>query len=144
MRGFFYLEGREPTLETAMDKVRLSLTNFASEVEREGQVSQRVRDMTVRTARGGHVIDGLVYGYRNVEVRDSQGHRLNVERQVDDGQAAVVRRIFALCAEDKVRAGRPAHRQIAATIRMASLMFARVRRKSASHRRTARTWLCGT
>jgi DNA invertase Pin-like site-specific DNA recombinase len=41
VRVFFYLEDRERTLDTAMDKVMLSLTNFASEVEREkGRASE--------------------------------------------------------------------------------------------------------
>ena len=35
VRLFFYLEDRERTLDNAMDKVMLSLANFASEMERE-------------------------------------------------------------------------------------------------------------
>jgi site-specific DNA recombinase len=35
VRVFYYLEDRKRTLDTAMDKVMLSLTGFASEVERE-------------------------------------------------------------------------------------------------------------
>src|SRR5499433_1918738 len=35
VRVFFYLEEKERTLDSAMDKVMLSLTNFASEMERE-------------------------------------------------------------------------------------------------------------
>ena len=35
VRVFFYLEDRERTLDNAMDKVMLSLTNFAAEMERK-------------------------------------------------------------------------------------------------------------
>src|SRR5262252_3818287 len=35
VRVFFYLEDRERTLDSAMDKVMLSLTTFAAELERE-------------------------------------------------------------------------------------------------------------
>jgi len=35
VRVFFYLEDRERTLDSAMDKVMLSLTSFAAEMERE-------------------------------------------------------------------------------------------------------------
>jgi hypothetical protein len=35
VRVSFYLEDRERTLDSAMDKVMLSLTNFAAEMERE-------------------------------------------------------------------------------------------------------------
>ena len=35
VRVFFYLEDRERTLDSAVDKVMLSLTNFAAELERE-------------------------------------------------------------------------------------------------------------
>jgi hypothetical protein len=43
VRLFFYLEDRERTLESAIDKVMLALTNFASEVERE-RAKQRTYD----------------------------------------------------------------------------------------------------
>ena len=36
VRVFFYLEDRERTLDSAMDKIMLSLTNFAADGAREG------------------------------------------------------------------------------------------------------------
>ena len=54
VRVFFYLEDRERTLDTAMDKVMLSLTNFASEMERE-KARQRTYDAMVRKAKALHV-----------------------------------------------------------------------------------------
>jgi DNA invertase Pin-like site-specific DNA recombinase len=55
----FYLEDRERTLDTAMDKVMLSLTNFASEMERE-KARQRTYDAMVRKAKARHVTGGKV------------------------------------------------------------------------------------
>src|SRR5262249_39556966 len=40
-----------------------------------------------------------VFGYDNVDVAGADGRRLHVVRRVNEEQAAVVRRIFALCAE---------------------------------------------
>jgi DNA invertase Pin-like site-specific DNA recombinase len=57
VRVFFYLEDRERTLDSAMDKVMLSLTNFAAEVERE-RARQRTYDAMARKARALHVTGG--------------------------------------------------------------------------------------
>jgi DNA invertase Pin-like site-specific DNA recombinase len=57
VRVFFYLEDRERTLDTAMDKVMRSLTNFASEMERE-KARQRAYDAMVRKAKALHVTGG--------------------------------------------------------------------------------------
>ena len=64
---FFYLEDRERTLDSAMEKGMLSLTNFAAEMERE-KASQRTHDALIRKAKAGHVASGKVYGYDNVEL----------------------------------------------------------------------------
>jgi DNA invertase Pin-like site-specific DNA recombinase len=77
-----------------MDKVMLSLTNFAAEMERE-QASRRRADAMLEKARAGHCTGGRVFGYDNVEVRDEQGRRVRVDRRINEGEAAVVRRIFA-------------------------------------------------
>jgi site-specific DNA recombinase len=44
------------------------------------------------------VTGGRVYGYDNNEVTTPEGHRLHVVRVVNEGQAALVRRIFELYA----------------------------------------------
>jgi site-specific DNA recombinase len=67
VRVFFYLEDRERTLGSATDKIMLSLTNFAAEMERE-KARQRTRDAMHRKAARGHVAGGTVYGYRNVRL----------------------------------------------------------------------------
>src|SRR5436309_9425973 len=97
VRVFLYLDDRERTLESAMDKVMLSLTNFASEMERE-KARQRTYDAMLRKAKALHVTGGKVYGYDNVEVLGTNGTRQSVTRRVNAEQAAVVRRIFELYA----------------------------------------------
>jgi DNA invertase Pin-like site-specific DNA recombinase len=97
VRVFFYLEDRERTLDSALDKVMLSLTGFASEMERE-KARQRTHDALWRKARAGHVAGGAVYGYRNVTVLDANGQRVHVRRAIHPEEAVIVRRIFEACA----------------------------------------------
>ena len=98
VRVFFYLEDRERTLDSPTDKVMLSLTAFADELERE-KARQRTYDAMQRKAKAGHVTGGAVFGYRNRAVMGPDGQRSHVERQIDEVQADVVRRIFELCAK---------------------------------------------
>jgi DNA invertase Pin-like site-specific DNA recombinase len=97
VRVFFYLEDRERTLDSPTDKIMLSLTAFADELERE-KARQRTYDAMQRKARAGHVTGGRVFGYDNVEIAGPDGQRSHVERRINDAEAAVVRRIFELCA----------------------------------------------
>jgi hypothetical protein len=60
---FFYLEDRERTLDSAMDKIVLSLTGFAAEMERE-KARQRTYDAMHRKAAARQVAGGVVYGPR--------------------------------------------------------------------------------
>src|SRR5262249_7363803 len=62
VRVFFYLEDRERTLDTPTDKIMLSLTTFADELERE-KARQRTYDAMQRKARAGHVCGGKTFGY---------------------------------------------------------------------------------
>jgi site-specific DNA recombinase len=103
VRVFFYLEDRERTLDSAMDKVMLSLTNFAAEMERE-RARQRTHDALLRKAKALQVPGGAVYGYDNLEVPsptpgpDGRPKRQHVIRRPNPEQAAVVQRIFELYA----------------------------------------------
>ena len=97
VRVFFYLEDRERTLDSPTDKIMLSLTTYADELERE-KARQRVTDSMVRHARAGHVTGGRCFGYDNVEIVGTNGARSHVERRINQTEAAVVRRIFELCA----------------------------------------------
>src|SRR5215470_14410593 len=73
VRVFFYLEDRERTLDSPTDKIMLSLTAFADELERE-KARQRTYDAMVRKARAGQVTGGRVFGYDNVRT-DAGGVR---------------------------------------------------------------------
>src|SRR4030095_17020510 len=64
VRVFFYLEDRERTLDSPPDKIMLSLTAFADELERE-KARQRTYDAMRRKAEHGHVTGGRVFGYDN-------------------------------------------------------------------------------
>jgi DNA invertase Pin-like site-specific DNA recombinase len=97
VRVFFYLEDRERTLDSPTDKIMLSLTTFADELERE-KARQRTYDAMLRKARAGHVTGGRVFGYDNIEILGAGGVRSHVERRINDREAAVIRRIFELCA----------------------------------------------
>jgi len=95
VRVFFYMEDRERTLDSPTDKIMLSLTSFAAEVERE-QARLRSRDAAVQRAAAGFVAGGNCFGYRNRRLGNGR-----VVREIDEKEAAVVRRIFAFCAAGK-------------------------------------------
>src|SRR5262245_40618766 len=97
VRVFFYLDDRERTLDSPTDKILLSLTAYADELERE-KARQRVTDAMMRKARAGYVTGGRCFGYDNVEVCAADGRRSNVERRINESEAAIVRRIFEHCA----------------------------------------------
>ena len=92
VRVFFYMEDRERTLDSPTDKIMMSLTAFADELERE-KARQRTYDAMFRKAKAGHVTGGRVFGYDNVRVDD------HVERRINDAEATIVRRIFELRAD---------------------------------------------
>ena len=103
VRVFFYLEDRERTLDSPTDKIMLSLTAFADELERE-KARQRTHDAMLRKAQARHVTGGRVFGYDNVDIMavaeaDGTAKRQHVIRRVNEAEAAIVRRIFELCAQ---------------------------------------------
>src|SRR6267142_561252 len=97
VRLFYYLDDRERTLDSATEKVLLSLAGFASEMERE-RAQQRTHDALLRLARGGFVTGGKVFGYDNVRASTpgttGGTHRPPARRVTNPVQGAVVRRIF--------------------------------------------------
>lgn len=102
---FTYLDGQEVTVRNSTDKILRSVRGYASEVERE-QSGSRVHDSFKRKFLAGHVVGGRLFGYRNVDVegqpdKDGRRRRLHVVRQINEQEAAVVRRIFELCASGK-------------------------------------------
>jgi len=102
VRVFFYLEDRERTFESPTDKLLMSVTAFADELERE-KARQRTYDAMRRKALAKHVTGGRVFGYDNVGVSETdasgRSHRLYVTRRINEAEAPVVRRIFQLCAD---------------------------------------------
>jgi hypothetical protein len=76
----------------------MSVTAFADELERE-KARQRTYDAMQRKARAGHVTGGRVFGYDNLEVLGPDGRRSHVERRINEAEAAVLRRMFELCAD---------------------------------------------
>jgi site-specific DNA recombinase len=97
VRVFFYLEDRERTLDTPLEKLLLQLSNYADEQERD-RARTRTYDAMVRKARLGHVTGGMTYGYDNQDVQSSEGHRLHVVRVVNPKEAVIVRQIFEMYA----------------------------------------------
>jgi site-specific DNA recombinase len=76
VRVFFYLENRERTLDSPTEKIMLSLTAFADELEPE-KARQRTYDAMIRKARASHVTGGRVFGYDNVDVLGADGRRVH-------------------------------------------------------------------
>ncbi len=97
VRVWFYMEDRERTLDSPIDKIMMSLTAFADELERE-RGRQRTYDAMLRKARAGHVTGGRLFGYENVEITGPDGQRSHVLRQPIEAEAAVIRRLFELAA----------------------------------------------
>ena len=102
VRVWLYLEDRERSLDSPTDKLLMSVTAFADELERE-RARQRTHDALMRKAVAGRVTGGVVFGYANREVlaegpeSNSPHRRSYVERVIDPEAAAVIRRIFELC-----------------------------------------------
>jgi site-specific DNA recombinase len=95
VRVFFYLEDRERTLDSPTDRIMLSLTAFADELERE-KARQRTYDAMIRKARSGHVTGGRVFGYDNLVIVGFDGQRSHVERRINEREASTVRRILEM------------------------------------------------
>src|SRR5437899_735857 len=91
--------GQEVRLDSPIDKLIMSVSNFAAELER-AKASQRTRDALKRKAQRGYVAGGVVFGYRNVPVLGETGLRSHVLREVREDEATTVRRIFTMVAAD--------------------------------------------
>ena len=109
VRVFCYLDDRERTLDSPIDKAMLALQAMADEMERE-KARQRSHDKARALARAGRVSGGRCFGYDLVDVmadgtrmrrpRDGKRHpdASHVELAINDTEAAVIRRIFELAA----------------------------------------------
>src|SRR5215212_10713391 len=72
VRVFFYLEDRERTFDSPTDKLLMSVTAFADELERH-KAAMRVYDAMRRKAAAGQVTGGRVFGYDNLEALGATG-----------------------------------------------------------------------
>lgn len=101
VRVFCYLQDQERTLDTPIEKAMLALQAMSDEMERE-KARARTYDAMRRKFEQGHVTGGQCFGYRNVDVvapgPDGRPKRQYVRREVNEDEAAIVRRIFELCA----------------------------------------------
>jgi len=77
----------------------LSLTGFASEMERE-RTSQRVHGRLLQKARAGHVVGCKVFGYDNVDVPGPDGTRQHVVRRINHVERDIILRIFEMYSAD--------------------------------------------
>lgn len=84
VRVFSYLDDKELTLDSALEKFMATVQHFASESERE-QGSKRVRDKMKELAEQGRSTGGRLYGYAVGELG---------RRTIKPDEAAVVRRVF--------------------------------------------------
>jgi DNA invertase Pin-like site-specific DNA recombinase len=108
VRVFFYLEDRERTLDTPTDKIILSLTAFADELERE-KARQRTYDAMQRKAKAGQSPGakrgGFLSGVQPVRASDD---RQGAQRRASD---CTTRAATALSfAFERMNRGRYQHR----------------------------------
>src|SRR6266567_4518047 len=87
-----YQDGREVSFDTPVEKFMLGVHGFGAEEYRH-QVKLKTREALHRKAARGHATGSRTYGYRLVR----QGE--HTEREIDEAQAAVVKRVFELSAE---------------------------------------------
>jgi hypothetical protein len=88
-------------LNSPIEKAMLALQTMSDEMERE-KARQRTYDAMRRKFEQRHVTGGQCFGYRNVDVTaagpDGRPKRQYVRREIQPDEAAIVRRIFELCA----------------------------------------------
>lgn len=89
----YYYTDEKVSLSSAVDKFLVAARGFAAELERE-KTSQRTHEHLLTKARRGLVVGGRVYGYKNVEVKAGE-QRVRVEYEIDNGEAGIVREMFA-------------------------------------------------
>lgn len=104
VRIFYYYADEEVRLDDPQQKMIMAAKNFASELERE-KISQRTHEHLWMKAKQGYVAGGRVFGYDNVPVysgdldKFGQPKRAYTKYQINDQEAAIVRRIFELYAD---------------------------------------------
>jgi site-specific DNA recombinase len=102
VRLFHYQDGQELLVGTPTQKLVASVGNFGHEDFRY-QVQQKTMATLRLKAESGHVTGAQTYGYRLAhrgvgEGKHGADRHTHVEREINLEEAAVVRRVFELCA----------------------------------------------
>jgi site-specific DNA recombinase len=100
VKVFTYLNDSEVLLDSPVATFIMQAQAFGATLERD-KARQRTHDALQRRARSRHVTGGRVFGYDNVDVPGPDGTRSHVQRRINGEQAAVIRRIFELCARGR-------------------------------------------
>jgi hypothetical protein len=100
VKVFTYLNDSEVLLDSPVATFIMQAQAFGATLERD-KARQRTHDALQRRARSCHVTGGRVFGYDNVDVPGPVGMRSHVQRRINAEQAAVIRRIFELCAKGR-------------------------------------------
>jgi site-specific DNA recombinase len=100
VRIFFYTDDRELELDTPLKKFLMNVETYRGEAERE-KTRSRISSGMRSHARHGHWTGGNAFGYTRVPILSASGERSHVELRINDAEAPVVKRIFAMCAAGK-------------------------------------------
>ncbi len=103
----YYLSGKKAALGRAIEKLMASVESYSSEQEREN-ISDRTKDGLRRKREQGFADGPAAFGFKNVPVLIN-GVRQHSLREVVQDEAQVIRRLFALYADDGLSPRRIAH-----------------------------------
>jgi site-specific DNA recombinase len=91
-----YLSGQRISVDDELGEMQTMLHSLAASYERR-RAKQRTHDALLRRARAGYIANGICFGYHNAPVLEG-GRRLHSMRVIEPAEAAVVVRIFEMCA----------------------------------------------
>jgi DNA invertase Pin-like site-specific DNA recombinase len=92
-RLYYYASGELVKFANAADALVAVAKGAGGEMELEA-IRSRTAEALRERVRSGRLAGGRCYGYRNVQHPDKEGRRKNTRAEVDETQAAIVRRVF--------------------------------------------------
>lgn len=92
VRLFTIEDGREIEIDSPIDVFTVQARGLGGALHRDQARRKTILTLTMK-AKQGAVVGGLCFGYRNVEIRDQEGRRERVEREIHEPEAAIVREI---------------------------------------------------
>lgn len=102
VRLFYYFTNEEVRFDNPTQKLVVAVRNYAAELERE-KISSRVHEHLKTKASDRYNAGDTVYGYDNqpvfVDGPDGKPRKLRTEYVINEAEAEVIRRIFALYAQ---------------------------------------------